>query len=150
MDRSCGRPSARNEDNGLTPDLLLDTHILVRWLVDPKRLSREQLRVLRSAVRRCQPLALSAITLLEIAVLLGEGSTRLTVPAQELLAALGPGTGFQIVPIDAEIAAEVAAMGGVLRDPADRVIVAPARIHRLRLVTSDQRIVESKLVPVIE
>jgi hypothetical protein len=29
-------------------------------------------------------------------------------------------------------------------------IVATARIHRLRLVTSDQRIVESKLVPVVE
>ena len=41
-------------------------------------------------------------------------------------------------------------MGGVLRDPADRAIVATARIHRLRLVTSDQRIVESKLVPVVE
>ena len=122
----------------------------MRWLVEPKRLSREQLRVLRGAVRRCEPLALSAVTLLEIAVLFGEGSTRLTVPAQELLDTLGPGSGFQIVPIDVEIAAEVAAMGGALRDPADRAIVATARVHRLRLVTSDQRIVESKLVPVVE
>ena len=122
----------------------------MRWLVEPKRLSREQLRVLRGAVRRCEPLALSAVTLLEIAVLFGEGSTRLTVPAEELFAALGPGSGFQIVPIDVEIAAEVAAMGGALRDPADRAIVATARVHRLRLVTSDQRIVESKLVPVVE
>ena len=150
MGRSCGKSSARNEDNGLTPTLLLDTHVLVRWLVDPKRLSREQLRVLRGAVRRCEPLALSAITLLEIAVLFGEGSTRLGVPAQELLAALGPGAGLHIVPIDVEIAGEVAPMGGVLRDPADRAIVATARVHRLRLVTSDQRIVESKLVPVVE
>ena len=108
------------------------------------------MRVLRGAVRRCEPLALSAITLLEIAVLFGEGSTRLTVPAEELFAALGPGYGFHIVPIDVEIAAEVAAMGAVLRDPADRAIVATARVHRLRLVTSDQRIVESKLVPVAE
>jgi PIN domain nuclease of toxin-antitoxin system len=150
MDRSCGKCSAKDEDNGLTPELLLDTHVLVRWLVEPKRLSREQLRALRGAVRRCEPLALSAITLLEIAVLFGEGSTRLKVPAQELLAALGPGAGFHIVPIDVEVATEVAAMGGVLRDPADRAIVATARIHRLRLVTSDQRIVESKLVPVVE
>ena len=106
--------------------------------------------MLRGAVRRCEPLALSAITLLKIAVLFGEGSTRLRVPAQELLAALEPGAGFHIVPIDVEIAAEVAAMGGSLRDPADRAIVATARIHRLRLVTSDQRIVESKLVPVVK
>ena len=150
MDRSCGKSSARNEGNGLTSTLQLDTHVLVCWLVDPKRLSREQLRVLRGAVWRCEPLTLSAMTLLEIAVLFGEGSTRLTVPAQELLSALAPGSGFHIVPIDVEIAAEVAAMGGALRDPADRAIVATARIHRLRLVTSDQRIVESKLVPVVE
>jgi PIN domain nuclease of toxin-antitoxin system len=122
----------------------------VRWLVDPKRLSREQLRVLRGAARRCEPLAVSAITLLEIAVLFGEDGTRLGVPAQELLDALGPGAGFHIVPIDVEIAAEIAAMGGALRDPADRAIVATARIHRLRLVTSDQRIVGSRLVPVVE
>jgi PIN domain nuclease of toxin-antitoxin system len=43
-----------------------------------------------------------------------------------------------------------AALLSVLRDPSDRAIVATARIHRLRLVTSDQRIVESKLVPVVE
>jgi PIN domain nuclease of toxin-antitoxin system len=74
----------------------------------------------------------------------------LKVPAQELFGALGTGTGFHIVPIDIEIAAEVAAMGGSLRDPADWAIVATARVHRLRLVTSDRRIVESKLAPVVE
>jgi PIN domain nuclease of toxin-antitoxin system len=95
-------------------------------------------------------LALSAITLLEIAVLSGEGGARLRVPAQELFGALGPGAGFHIVPIDVEIAAELAAMGGGLRDPADRAIVATAQVHRLRLVTSDRRIVESKLMPVVE
>jgi PIN domain nuclease of toxin-antitoxin system len=106
--------------------------------------------MLRGAVRRCEPLALSAVTLLEIAVLFGEGSTRLRVPAQELVSALGPGAGFHIVPIDVEIAAAVAAMGGALRGAADRAIVATARIHRFRLVTSDRRVVESKLVPVVE
>jgi PIN domain nuclease of toxin-antitoxin system len=83
-------------------------------------------------------------------VLFGEGSTRLKVPLQELFAALEPDSGFKIVTIDVEIAAEVAALGDVLRDPADRAIVATARTHRLRLVTSDQRIVESKLVRVLE
>jgi PIN domain nuclease of toxin-antitoxin system len=38
----------------------------------------------------------------------------------------------------------------VLRDPADRVIVATALVHRLQLVTSDQRIIDSKLVPFVE
>lgn len=67
-----------------------------------------------------------------------------------ILKALNPGGDFCIVPIDLEIAREVAALGDSLRDPADRVIVATARIHGLRLVTSDQRIISSKLVPVVE
>jgi len=36
------------------------------------------------------------------------------------------------------------------RDFADRAIAATARVHRLRLVTSDQRTIESNLVPVVE
>ncbi len=124
--------------------------MLIRWLVEPKRLSRDQLRTLRGAVRRGEPLALSAVTLLEIAVLFGEGGTRLGVPLIELFAALDSTAGFQVVPIDIEIAAEVAALGDMLRDPADRAIVATARVHRLRLVTSDQRIIDSQLAPVVE
>jgi PIN domain nuclease of toxin-antitoxin system len=42
------------------------------------------------------------------------------------------------------------ALGDSLRDPADRVIVATARVHRLTLLTADQRIIESDLVPVVE
>ena len=124
--------------------------MVVRWLAEPRRLTHEQLRALRGAVRRGEPLAISAITLLEIAVLFGESGSRLRVPAQELLSAFEPGGPFRIVPIDIEIAAEVAAMGDLLRDPADRTIVATARVRRLRLVTSDQRIIESKLAPVID
>jgi hypothetical protein len=51
--------------------------------------------------------------------------------------------------VDVDIAAEVAALSSALRDPADSAIVATARIHRLRLVTSDQRMIESKLVSVV-
>jgi len=124
--------------------------VLVRWLTAPGRLSREQARVLRAAARHGDQLALSAVTLLEIAVLFGEGSTRLKVPVQELFGSIESSGAFYIIPFDVELAAEVAALGDALRDPADRAIVATARVHRLRLVTSDQRIIESKLVPVVE
>jgi PIN domain nuclease of toxin-antitoxin system len=48
-----------------------------------------------------------------------------------------------------EVALEVASLGGDLRDPAVRAIISTARVHRLRLLTSDQRIIESNLVPVV-
>jgi len=131
----------------LLPRLLLDTHIAVRWLTDAKRLSREQARILEASVRRAEPLALSAATLLEIAVLASQGKLALKMTINEFFDHLQAGP-FQILPLTYEVAAEVAALGS-LRDPADRAIVATARIERLRLVTSDQRIIESKLVPVV-
>jgi PIN domain nuclease of toxin-antitoxin system len=61
----------------LPPRFLLDTHIAVRWLIDARKLSREQTRVLEGTVRRAEPVALSAISLLEIASLTSEGKLKL-------------------------------------------------------------------------
>jgi PIN domain nuclease of toxin-antitoxin system len=131
----------------LLPRFLLDTHIVVRWLTDPRKLSREQVRVLESAVRRAEPVALSAISLLEIAVLASAGKLGLKVALADLFEDLQSAV-FQVLPVTFQVAAEVASLGA-LRDPADRAIVATARVQRLRLVTSDRRIIESKLVPVV-
>ena len=103
--------------------------------------------MLEAAVRRTEPIALAAISLLEIAVLGSAGRLGLKVALEELFEDL-QGPVFQILPLTFEVAAEVASLGS-LRDPADRAIVATARVERLRLVTSDQRIIESKLVPVV-
>jgi PIN domain nuclease of toxin-antitoxin system len=80
----------------------------------------------------------------------GRGSRRSHIPAEELLDSIESAEELDILPISLRIAREVAVMGDSLKDPADRVIVATARIQGLRLVTSDQRIVESGLVPVVE
>jgi PIN domain nuclease of toxin-antitoxin system len=130
------------------PRLLLDTHVLLRWFGDLRRLSREQIRVLESAARAGEPIALSAMTLLEIAMLSADGKIKLAAPLDEFFDDLQSQTMLRVLPIDFEVAAMAASMR-TLRDPADRTIVATARVHRLRLVTSDQRIVESGLVPVI-
>ena len=134
----------------MAPRLLLDTHVVLRLLADPKRLSKDQSRTLDAAVRRTEPVALSAISLLEIAVLLGDGKHRIRRSPHRLFDDLQASPFFRLLPFTFEIASEVASIGGVLRDPADRAIVATARVHQLRLVTSDQRIIGSKLVPVVE
>jgi PIN domain nuclease of toxin-antitoxin system len=107
------------------------------------------MRILRDAARRYEPVAISAITLLEIAVLFGEGRTRSEIALDELLNEFDSNPAFQIIPLTVEVAAEVAALGGSLRDPADRAIVSTARVRKLRLITSDQRIIDSGLVPVV-
>ncbi len=132
----------------MLPRFLLDTHVLVRWMIEARKLSREQLRVLEGAVRRTEPLALSAMSLIEIAVLTSD--RKLKLPVEDFFDELGANALFRLLPLTYEIAAEIASVGSSLRDPADRAIVATARVHRLRLVTSDQRIIDSKLVPVVE
>jgi PIN domain nuclease of toxin-antitoxin system len=123
----------------LLPRLLLDTHVLLRWLIDAKKFSRVQLRTLESAVRRGEPIAFSAITLLEIAVLASGEKPALKVPLDEFLDDLSSNPAFQVLPLSYEVAREVASLH-VLRDPADRAIAVTARVYGLRLVTSDQRI----------
>jgi PIN domain nuclease of toxin-antitoxin system len=127
----------------------LDTHILVRWFAAPNKLTREQLRVMDDADRRREPFAISAITLLEIAVLSGR-RTRREIPFDELVDKLSSDPRLQTIPFTLEVATEVEAMTGTLHDPADRAIVATARVHRLKLITSDRRIIYSGLVPVIQ
>ena len=105
------------------------------------------LALLDEIEERAEPVALSAMSLLEIAVLTSQGKLRLRV--NEFLEELQANPLFRILPLSYEIALEVSSLGIGLRDPVDRAIVATARVHRLRLVTSDQRIIESKLVPIL-
>lgn len=130
----------------MLPRLLLDTHILVRWLIEAKKLSREQLRLLEAAVKRNEPVAISAVTLLEISILASAQIIKVSLP--DFLASIAGNPVFRILPLSFEVAAEVAFLGP-LKDPADRAIAATARINRLTLLTSDQRIIESNLVKTV-
>ena len=134
----------------MTPDFLLDTHVVVRWLIEPKKLSKEQTRALRTAFHRQHTLALSAITLLEIAALSVSGKVQTKGDPNELLNRIEASPTFFILPITFEIATEFASLAHHLHDPADRAIVATARVHRLRLLTSDQRIIAARFVATIE
>lgn len=127
----------------------MDTHVLIRWLFESRKLSQPQLRALESAVRRGEPLGVSAVSLLEIAVLASGEKPALKVSLDDCFHVIDSSTDLRIIPLTSDVALDVAALS-VLRDPADRAIAATARVHRLRLVTSDQRIIESKLVQVVE
>jgi PIN domain nuclease of toxin-antitoxin system len=134
----------------LASRVLLDTHILLRWLAEPKRLSRDQARILNEIAHRSETVSISSITLVEMAMLFTDGALKTKLSMDELFDELEANPIFQILPISIEIAKEVSYLRSILRDPADRVIVATARVHGLRLLTSDQRIIESKIVSTIE
>ncbi len=128
---------------------LLDTHILLWWLGEDPRLSQEQRHVLDQA-DATNPLWVADITLWEIATLFSLGRIKLHLPLREWLEQATAPPLVQRVPITPAVAAEVAALPDSFhRDPADRIIVATARILGATLVTRDRRIVEAGLVPTL-
>ena len=129
---------------------LLDTHVVVWWLSNSRQLSKEQRRVLGSIDQKGGRVQMSAVTLLEIAILYGVGNRKHQEKAQELIQFLEDHPLVEIVPLTPQVAVEVGTLGPSLVDPMDRAIVATARVHRLTLITSDERIIKSKLVRVIE
>ena len=133
----------------MTPRFLLDTHVIVWWLSNVRKLSREQARVLGESVRRREPVAVSGMSLLEIAVFFDRGRPRRGLSVAEVLGEIGSNPIFQVLPLTIEVANEVLALGPSLRDPGDRAIVATARVNRLQLITSDERIIDSGLVSVV-
>jgi PIN domain nuclease of toxin-antitoxin system len=79
----------------------------------------------------------------EFAMMVQRGRIQLTISPQEWLSyALGPAN-TQVLPLSAEIALDSCNLPGIFhKDPADRLIVATARISHLPLVTKDRKIRE--------
>ena len=125
---------------------LLDTHVLIWWLNDRERLSPAQREVVESAGTQ-SPLMVSDISLWEVATLHGLGRIRLTLPLREWLdKAVAPPL-VRRHGISPAIAAELTALPDSFhRDPADRILVATARVLGATLLTNDRRIVDAALV----
>lgn len=104
--------------------------------------------MIEASLVRGEPLAVSAISLVEIAMLAGRGRLAIKGYLRELFECIENDPAIRILPLTPRIALEAAALRP-LGDPADRVIAATANVEDLRLVTSDQRIIVSGLVAVI-
>jgi PIN domain nuclease of toxin-antitoxin system len=118
---------------------LLDTHALV-WAVDaPEKLSAKCRKILLDGSHH--PVGLSAISLWEIAHKAAAGKLQLSQPLAAWIAAATRSPFVEILPLDERVAVESAQLPGSFhRDPADRIIVATARLHGLVLMTKDDAI----------
>ena len=128
---------------------LLDTHVLIWWLDDRQRLSRSQQEAIAAAAGD-SPLLVSDVSLWEVAMLHGRGRIRLAIPLREWLEAAVAPPLVRRCGISPAVAAELAALPDSFhRDPADRILVATARVLGATLLTQDRRIVDAALVETI-
>ena len=127
--------------------ILLDTHVLAWAANDSKQLSREAASAIRRA-RRDGGLAVSAITVWELALLVARGKVQVYGSIETSLRLLLEGV--TILPITTEIAALATQFpDDYPRDPADRIIGATARAEGLTLVTRDEKIRRSPLLKTV-
>ncbi len=126
-----------------TPRHLLDTHVWF-WLVR----GREGRLAARTAARleqtaRGAPLGVSVISIWEIALLASKGRIGLGMPVHEWVETALNRPGFVLVGLEPEIAIESCVLPGDFHaDPADRFLVATARLKNAVIVTRDKRILK--------
>ena len=126
--------------------LLLDTHILLWSLLDPTNLSKEVAAALEN---RSNELWLSPISIWEVILLVERGRVVLTTDPITWLRRVFKRIPFKEAPINHEVAFHSRTVDLPHQDPADRFLAATALVYGLTLVTADDRILLSKVVPVL-
>lgn len=129
--------------------VLLDTHILLWWRLDAGRLSATQRRLLQEAEQTASPLAISAITLWELASMVARGRVRIAGPLDAWLQEIENHPLIVVLPLTPRVIAESVQFATDFPNPFDRIIVATARCHGLRLMTADERIRRWGRVPLV-
>lgn len=126
--------------------VLLDTHVWVWWLTPGSPLSGVERSALDAAAGRNE-LAVSAISLWEAQMLHAKGRLVFPVPFAEWLRQAASERMLSVMPLDADVVLALDALPESFHgDPADRLIVATARAHRLPLATHDAAIRRSRSV----
>lgn len=120
--------------------ILLDTHIWVWWVHGDENLSSVLFDLISDNEE--EGIGVSIITCWEVAKLVEYGRIELPVKVKEWFdKALGY-PGINLLPLSPEIAVESTQLpGNFHRDPADQIIVATSRIHGIKLVTVDSKII---------
>lgn len=113
--------------------LLLDTHILIWALGEPRRLPKEVRIALESPDNE---VLFSAASIWEIAIKTQIGRANFKASPEEIIAAALE-SGFAELPVRAEHGARSATLPLHHRDPFDRLLVAQAISEPCRLVTAD-------------
>jgi len=119
--------------------IICDTHILIFWQDDPKRLSNTAQAAIETALHD-KTLACSDISFWEIAMLIHSGRLRDDISPVQYMDDLCLALSLTVLPITPEIASLSQGDFFHHKDPADRLIAATAIHHNAPLITADKKL----------
>lgn len=120
--------------------ILLDTHTLLWWVSDQKKLSSKARKSIQEGLKT-DGIYISAISIWEIALLLKKGKLTISMEIDPWFDLVETSPGLHIISLDATIARKsVFLYEFIHNDPADRMIITTAKIHNALLITKDQKI----------
>lgn len=120
--------------------ILLDTHIWIWACESPQRLSQAQHELIADESNK---LWISAISIWEAAMLCYRGRIGGDLDPRHWLDATLGLHGLSVYELTAQVACEANELPATFhRDPADRLIVATARVMGCPLLTSDRKIID--------
>lgn len=123
---------------------LLDTHALLWWLFDDRRLSRRARAVLREPQNQVH---VSSASAWEIATKYRLGRLDSAKPLVDDFAGWLAKAGFSELPISSAHAVRAGSWGVAHRDPFDRLLAAQSSIQELRLISRDPAFADFGLEP---
>lgn len=122
--------------------IVLDTHVWIWWLSNPKTLYQRAQAALTTAMAD-GTIFISSISTWEVALLVARDRLRLTMEASDWIAKSEVLPFVTFVPVDNAIALRAVSLPGSFHnDPADRIIVATALSMGASVVTRDERILK--------
>jgi PIN domain nuclease of toxin-antitoxin system len=128
--------------------ILVDTHIVVWLAFEEARLSKKATAAIAEARLNREGLAISDISLFELARALSRERNHLGISVESALAETE--LRFVVLPIDSRISLRAFGLPRTYpKDPADRIIGATALVENMPLVTADRAIRDSGLVHTI-
>jgi len=120
---------------------LLDTHILLWWLSEPKKLSKKAQSIIQD---RRVTIYVSSASFWEIAIKNSMG--RINMP-RNLLQIL-ESENLTLLPINPEETLGVIDLPDIHKDPFDRLLIAQAKYYDLIFITRDKIIVEYPVITI--
>ena len=128
--------------------ILVDTHVVVWLALDQTHLSKSARATIDDARQNGDGLAISDITLLELATLSSKGRIRLDISLESFLREVE--ARFIVLPISGRACVRALGLPAAYpKDPADRIIGATALVEGLSLLTADRAIRRSRALHTI-